>query len=334
MTNIASVFPSPDYPSGGYAIVRVSDPLGVSPNTKISIYDLFRERYLGMHDWQPDAHEFGPYETTPTSDGAAVEFCIGPEIVNQIAEFTNIRIDIGGHPTTLTWPDNVLQDPSAVPYGTIYKDDEPKDDGSAGLTTTVQIEDVIEKEETVTTDPPPPLPAPPPPAKRKPWWLLILLLLLIAAGLGAWWLTRDTDEPPVTPPEEPALACTLENALNGDAAPLDMLLQFADRSDAQECNPAVDAAFALRLTEQAATNGDATALAAIGDVYNPFYANPLLEDRLGVVLSDDAAIAFSYYLRARDAGGAAAADALAVICAGTETTTDFIVQQDRRELCE
>lgn len=349
MTNKANLRPAADYPGGGYAIVRIDDPLGVSTTAHISIFDLFRERYLGPHEWQPDAHDFGPYPTTPTPDGVAMEICIGPEIVNQIAEFTSILIEIGGHATTLTWPDNVLQDPRAQPYGTIYKEPDPTEN----LSDTVQrpVEDAAftdakdagqpEDDDAQTVDEREPSVTPPPaePQKRSFVPLLIgLLLVAILGGLGIWLFTKDqgatTEAEPEPEPVETAVACTIDNALNGGLAPLEMLAIFADRSDVGTCDPAIDANFALRLTEQAAVNGSADALAAIGDIYNPFYSHPLLTDRLAVTLSDDAAIAVDYYRRAIAAGGGPSEDALSAFCEGTSDSADIMLQQDRQELCE
>lgn len=349
MTNKASLRPAADYPGGGYAIVRIDDPLGVSTIAYINIFDLFRERYLGPHEWQPDAHDFGPYPTMPTTDGVAMEICIGPEIVNQIAEFTNIRIEIGGHATTLTWPDNVLQDPRAQPYGTIYKEPDP----SEILSDTVQrpVDDTTvtdgkdakhpEDDDAQTLDEREPVVTPPPAEQKKGSFVPLMIGLLFVAvlgGLGIWWFTKDqgaaTEPEPNPEPVETVVECTIGNALNGDLAPLEMLATFADRSDAGDCDPAIDANFALRLTEQAAVNGSADALAAIGDVYNPFYSHPLLTDRLAVTLSDDAAIAVDYYRRAIAAGGGPSEDALRAFCEGTSDSADIMLQQDRQELCE
>ena len=331
MTNIVTIHPAPDYPGGGYAVIRVSDPIGLSGTARIRVFDLFRERYLGEHDWQPDPFDFGPYQTV--SKGETVEFCIGPEIVNRVPEFTSVRIEVGGHPTTLTWPEDILQDPTRASNSTIYRE-EDHGDQLVNETVTPVAEPIVAPPALVQDPPVAPEPTPPPAEKKDPKslaWLWILLIVIAAAAIAVWWFVlRETPAPtPVV-----AIDCSLEGALADADGPLAALAGLADAADAGDCDAPIDASFALRLIEQAAVNGDATALATLGDIYNSYTTNPLVEERLSVALSEDPVIAFDYYRRAQDAGGADLDAQLAAICEGTEETGDMMIQMERRDLCQ
>ncbi|WP_342078210.1 hypothetical protein [Yoonia sp. SS1-5] len=372
MSNSVTLHPSPNHPSGGFAIVRVSNPLGLSQTARISVYHMFMERYLGEHDWQPDSHDFGPYEILQAEDPHAIEFCIGPEIVNRVEGFTSVKVEVGGHPTTLTWPENILQDESAVPYGTIYRPPEPTEPPQQDLVGQTQDAPVAPPPEPeVIAEPPAPEPEPeptpapptPPPPEPEPepepdtgkgsplpWIILGILLLLLIAGVVYWFMfvrdadgTDDTDTTPPTetetsdggpvlrPPEE--TNCSVSYAANFPQGPLAALVQLADLSDEGNCEPPIDDQFALRVIESAAAGGSAEALAALGDVYNGFVDDPIIEGRLGLALSDDAAIAFDYYRRAQAAGATDLSAQLGPLCDGTADTQDFLLIQDRQELC-
>lgn len=334
MTNSVTIHPAPDHPGGGYAVIRVSDPIGLSANARISVFDLFRERFLGEHDWQPDPFEFGPYYTK--AEGDTVEFSIGPEIVNRVSEFTSVRVEVGGHPTTLTWPENILQNPTAVSYSTIYSEE---DTGKILEKETVRPPAL---EPSHVEDPIDTLPfesAPQPSSKpdpKEPKRLIssyIFLIIAIIAGFVIWWFAlRDTSD--ITRDDVVAtIDCSLEGALASDTGPVAALGSLADASDAGDCDLVIDASFALRLIEQAAVNGDGIALATLGDIYSSYTINPLVEERLGVALSEDPVIAFDYYRRAQEAGSPNLEAQLAAICEGTDESGDMMIQVEREDLC-
>lgn len=340
MSSALSVLPDPARPGGGYA--RLVMPAGSVPTgtAAVSVFNMFRERYLGPAEWQPTEAFFGPYEVATLPDGSQA-VTIGPEIVNALEEFVTVKFRIGPFSSVVTWPETVPQLPGAAGIGQILTSGQVEEIECGGLRG--RVEKTPPKKDD--PQPPPPPPPPPPGPQTRRWWLLALLLALILAGVGAWfYLNREEPVPPVAPviPDEehgeeqtttPPPACSAEAALAAHPAPGEALRSLLDDSAAGRCTGTIDADFGLLMIRNAAQAGSADALMAFGDLYNEAVTDPVIEEELGIVLADDPSLALDYYARARDADAAGAADAIAAVCESIADATDLLVADARREFC-
>lgn len=330
--------PDPSRPLGGYA--RILLPIGTlsETTTTVSVYEMFRERFLGKDGWQATEAAFGPYEVKDT--GSHQEVLVGPEIVNHLAEFAPIRLAFGSVLSEATWPDSVAQAPNAPPIGHIFG-------GESGAQETGPKQAV--KEPDPTPEPPEPAPAPPKheppspipePPKPEPQpnppgpnsglepkagfpWLAVALVVsvLILAGAGAYYYfvlgpepgpVTETSDPPDPVEEEPETAAT-------DTCSEDVLMavegSFSEQlSSLRACGADASADTALVVLEAGVDAEDPEALLIFGHLYNPSVTDGEIEEVMGLSFSDLPEVAIDYYIRARDAGATDAEDALQAAC--------------------
>lgn len=348
MSRILRVEPDPNYPGGGHALLHFPPGALSGPTADLSVFDLFREKYLGQGDWQPLPALFGPYPVRPDAQGGS-SISVGPEIVNAIGEFVSIRIDAGNFSATTNWPDTVSPDPGAAAIGSIRSNADaaaPHDLRGIGPRHANEIAQVTEVV-------PEQLPQPdlPPPTRTRsgtPWAVAAAALLLaVGAAAGWWYLTQgdtpapdqpviaaDTSAPATEPPAQTVNACSLsavDAASEGLAARLSGLASLQQTGNC-EAQAATD--LALRLIERDAASGGADALLLFGQLYDPGATDALVEGQLGLTLSKDASIALDYYTRAASAGSAAAGPAKQALCATTADSSDPQVAATREELCQ
>ena len=330
--------PDPSRPLGGYA--RVLLPAGALARGEVSltIYEMFKERYLGQDGWQPTKAAFGPYpvETTPTGQ----RFVIGPEIVNHLSEFAPVRLGFGDAEVEVTWPDTVAVAPNAPPIGSVIGptpkpevlegpyggDDDARDDdtgeggfddagGSGGPEP--GTEDGLGADEpgpgsggaggTTTGG-----------LSRGVLLLVGGLVLALAAGGYYYWSTLapvpvvDPEPEPdgelVVEPEpapDPCAAETLRGSEEGFSTRLETL-----RGCAGSASPET----ALDILEAGVAEGDAEALLLFGHIYNPGVTDEDIEGAVGLSFGDNLAVAIDYYSRAGDAGSESAVEALSQAC--------------------
>ncbi len=345
-----SVKPDPAHPRGGYAELSMPEGDLSGDTTQVAVFDNYSERFLGEAGWQPTKVMFGPYDVL--RDGGAARLVIGPEIVNQIEEYANVKLLVGATESDISWPDEVVPAPGAAKIGGIMgaslKEDAPKsglqakmpdpepkpepdpspipqggEDGSedaSNLTGTTQVGDNQEKE----------------PAKSKLGLIMGLVVLMLAAGGLTWWLLNQEETPTPEPVAEPVVApepiaessnpCAIDqlSALSGFAAQAEALRGCAGQASADA---------ALGLVERAAAGGDAGALALFGTVYDGAATDPVIEEEIGLTFGDEPATAAEYYARAVAAGSTEAADSLAALCMRMAEMTDTLVQGAVTDYC-
>jgi hypothetical protein len=367
MTEV-EIEPDPSRPLGGYA--RVVLPAGSlsEAEVSVSVYELFKERFLGIDGWQPTEAAFGPYPVESTS--TQQHFVIGPEIVNHLSEFVPVRFAFGGFTSEVTWPDTVATAPNAPPLGQVIGE---KPAAAAGG----PLEPVADTERQdaapASSQPPEGQPAQSPeirptrpePASVKPtlppgrgedgktgvsWVALLLGAVLIAAlAIGAYfyWISLEpaplveiapvTEEEPEPDPVEETVTETEEPVAEPEIDPCAAeTLRGSDEGFAMRleslrgCAGAASAETALSILEAGVDAGDAEALLLFGHLYNPNVTDSDIEGAMGLSFSDNFEVAIDYYSRARDAGLDAAADALTQACEGLRTIDPSAAE----DLCE
>ncbi|MEM1351868.1 MAG: hypothetical protein AAGF27_05965 [Pseudomonadota bacterium] len=319
-----TVKPDPSHPHGGYAELSVPEKSVPGDTTEVAVYDNYSERYLGAAGWQPTKVLFGPYKVQ--RDGGMARLVIGPEIVNQIEEYANVRLNVGSAQADIAWPDDVVPAPGAARIGGIL---------SATMTPAPPAKPVSQ-----AAEPEPPAAAPKAPvapekletpelvtASRSHRGALSLGLLLLIAAIGAalWYFTQEQAVTASDAPEEddPCASATLQ-----------VLSSFNDQVDAlRTCGDAATADTALRLVEQGAEAGDPAALLLFGTVYDAMVTAPVIEDEIGFTFADTPATAADYYARAKAAGSEAAKTQLEALCARMADMTDTLSVGARADHC-
>lgn len=329
--------PDRSRPLGGYAKVIV--PANAIKGTEVSltVYEMFKERFLGQDGWQPTEVAFGPYtvNNTPTHQ----EFIIGPEIVNHLSEFVPVRLGFGSFDAEVTWPDSVAIAPNAPPIGHAIG----SDPGTAGPSTPVEEAETPPPEPAPAPPEPEPEPIPSPPEPEpmpqtgdaetsgaSRMGLFIGLLVLIAVAVGAYfvWSNSQTEpepepepivEPVPEPDPEPVPEPEPEPVVEVDPCGAETLLaaedDFSTRLESlRGCAGSVDADTALNILEAGVSAGDADALMLFGHLYNPAITDDEVEGAIGLSFSDNFEVAIDYYMRARDAGSEAATDSINQAC--------------------
>lgn len=143
--------------------------------------------------------------------------------------------------------------------------------------------------------------------------------------------TTDVADGPETPD---ARDCSIEAALALEGDMLLILSDFTDAADAGDCDTQITPEFALRAVEEAAGRGDASAMLALGALYDESVAQPLLETRLGLSLTDDPSLALGWYGRAAEAGSPDAEIAVEAVCEATEGTDNMALDFVREDYCQ
>ncbi len=111
-----AILPDPEHPRGGFALLSLLDGTAAETAT-VAIQNTFSGQFLGENGWQPTRAMFGPYPVRGSGDDARI--LIGPEIVNQLEEYTALRITVGEETAETSWPDDVVPAPGAASIGGI-----------------------------------------------------------------------------------------------------------------------------------------------------------------------------------------------------------------------
>jgi hypothetical protein len=341
---VLKVSPHPKHPTGGYALFELPSDSVAGDEVLISVFDTYSERHLGETDWQATSVDFGPYAVERSGD--MVKIKVGPEIVNQIEEYSALRISLNGKKWNVDWPDDVIQLPGAARIGPIYspgeksaalgpdnlvgpKTEKPDDtptvnDGAKGQDATTGTVAVAEE----TTG-----------GKGKAMWLgLVLLVAAIAAA--AWYYLTQIDAP--APPAEPTLDTPAPAAapeIATDPCSAESIAALGDQafsgvqSQLAICGTAVSADAALKLIENAADRNDPAALEAFAEFYDADEATNPIETVIGLHFDDSPAIAAEYYARAKVAGSETATAKLDRLCQRMSGSADTLAKNAVREFC-
>lgn len=350
------VKPDPKRSSGGYAILQGRLTGG---EVWVVVFNVFSERYLGQHGWQSAKVEFGPY-AVDESDGVP-RIVIGPEIVNHLEEYADLRFQIGALTAEVNWPDTISQRPGAAMIGTIRSMEAktvPSDLSRRVVSMPEDVEPLAPRDPVVIeaasvefagAEGTPTLQADqlvaPQVRQRGRPWLGLLLLILAGLAAAAWFLWL---QPPSVSEEQQAAAP--QNAVEQPDTPIepvaepDTCSETALRSTArrsfselvaafQDCGDAVSPNTALSLIESAAEQSDPAALSLFGALYDGDVTVDTIEDTVGLTFTDSPAQAADYYARAVDSGNADAVERLASVCARLVPLTDTISQNAYQEYC-
>jgi len=335
----------PGHPHGGYAELSLPADKVPGDTVELAVFDKYSERYLGGDGWQATREAFGPYEVR--RDGATARMVIGPEIVNQIEEYANVRLELGDVTQDVGWPDDIVPAPGAARIGGILSARTRQAGGDAGLD--VRLDPPADSE--TPAEPEAPEAAPDPdedmpsphdqvnsdesagedaPRRRGGVWLWVAALVLVAAG-GFWWYLQEGPRAPapvVAAPTEDdageqtgqvAETCTLDTIAERDG--------FAAQLDAlRDCGADASAETALTLLERAANTEDPGALLLFGEIYDSQAGDPMIEDTIGLSLPGNPATAAAYYSRAVEAGSDTARERLAALCARLETMSGTLAR--------
>ncbi|MFT6073782.1 MAG: hypothetical protein ACJAZ1_000692 [Yoonia sp.] len=306
------------------------------------VYVTVLDEYLGKYltengHWHAQETWFGPYEI-----GADKSIVIGPEIVNHIEEYKVVNITAGGLVDVMSWPDTIAISPGAKAIGVAHADPASiirhPDNALKG-----SVE--IPSEPTPAPDPkrdPDPTITPEP--SSNSWKSIVAMLALAGIVATAVYFYLDGETPPIIPKPEPVIILEPEPELTllpvpvaDPCAPHQLRAETNDFAALREiitsCGGAVDAGLALNLLDQAERTGDGRAVMDFGHLYNPDHSDPLLEDQLGVELSEDRATALAYYKRALESGVSEAQTHLDDLCETLKDSTSLIEQNAHRDNC-
>ncbi|MFK7744484.1 MAG: hypothetical protein AB8B47_05490 [Roseobacter sp.] len=334
-----SIRPDPAHPRGGYAQLSLPEDQIAGDQTQVSVFDNYSERYLGDAGWQPTKVLFGPY--TVDRSGGQAQLVIGPEIVNQIEEYANVKLIVGDSTQDISWPDEIVPAPGAAKIGGIMGASVQQAVVSGALKAKMpQPEPEAPTEPEVITDPAP-LPfeeddadVDPPKSGKTGMLVGLLVMVLLAAGVAYWFLNMDTTIPPepVAAPIEPVAPVVQADPCSMDV--LGGLDGFAAQADAlRGCGASASADAALGLLERAATAGDSDALLLFGTIYDGQVSDSVIEDQIGLTFGDKPATAAEYYARAFAAGSQDAADRLAELCVRMGDMNDTLAQGAVADYC-
>lgn len=333
--------PDPAHPQGGHAVLVLASDAVTGDSVPVSVRDNYSGRFLGENGFQATKVAFGPYPVQRS--GAQAEIVIGPEIVNQIEEYTAVHVTVGDTGADVSWPDSVVPAPGAPALGGIYRAPEAED---APLSGTRAAQPQPSKPETAPDTPPPPPPptdtqaeiADPAPKSRLPLILGGLAVLLIAAA-AAYFLLKPEEPAPVPDPEPVVTAPTVPEPAPADpceTATLDALAAEGFSGLAarlRDCTATVSADDALLYMERAAAQGDPAALLLFGQLYDDQQTDQALETQMGLTFGDAPDRAADYYSRAVEAGSQEAETFLDEVCARLADRSDTLSQGAFADFC-
>lgn len=312
-----TVRPDPARPMGGFALLCLPANDLDGESAEVAVFDNYSERYLGDAGWQATKVVFGPYAVQ--RDGGEARIVIGPEIVNQIEAYANVKLLVGSVSQDVAWPDEVFPAPGAARIGEIRATAQTEQGQSTLSARKPDPEPVPEPEITA----PPTILEPTAKGSKRRGGVLVLLLFLFLAAAGSYWyvLQRNTPHEPVA---QDNCALPALSALDGFSSQLDALRDCGERATADA---------ALRLTEEAAAAGNPQALLLFGTVYDAGSHAPVLEDTIGFTFDDAPATAAEYYARAVEAGATEAAERLSVLCARMADMDDTLALGAYADYC-
>lgn len=336
--------PDPDNAQGGFAVLHLHDPIDAASET-VTIKNAFSGQFLGPDGWQPTTFAFGPYPVV--SDAGGSRLIVGPEIVNQIEEYTTLDITVGPVQAQTSWPDDVVASPEAAALGglaTVKAETEadqapvlkapqtPSEPNTSDEPDTGSPEDDADQD---TLSDPTPGTGGEDTSNKTPLMIGLGVLLLAAIAAAVWFFAlRETDpEPaPAPPPPAPAAepsACSLEALQTAAAVSFDTVME-----DISTCGSAVSADDAFTILDSAVRQDTAAALLLFGKMYDGSQTDDLIETRIGLTFTGDDTLAAEYYARAASAGAEAAAPLLSETCARLSQSTETLAQTARESYCE
>ena len=328
-----TISPDPAHPRGGHALVSLDADAVAGETTEVAVFDKYSERYLGDAGWQAARALFGPYQVRRDENQAYV--VIGPEIVNQIEEYANLRLEVGAASGDISWPDTVVPAPGAARIGGIMParadETQPEPALSARIAPEAAASPALELQTESEEEPEPDQE---PPAEEKAGsggarLAALLVMLVLAAAAAYWFITSDTPqktaaEPVETVSDDPCSAVALR-AIDGFAGQLDAL---------RGCGARASADAALGMVERAAASGNAQALTIFGTIYDGAVTDADIEQTIGLTFGDVPATAAEYYARAVSAGATTAAEPLAALCARMSDMTDTLSRAAVTDYCD
>ncbi|MCU0908416.1 MAG: hypothetical protein MUF73_13475 [Rhodobacteraceae bacterium] len=328
-----AIRPDPARPRGGFAVLAVPGAAVAGDRVTVALQSTYTDKYLGEDGFQTEPAAFGPYPVV--RDGAEARVTVGPEIVNQLEEYAQLRITLGGVTATATWPDSVVPAPGAARLGGLVA---PGDRAAVAAAPAPVVAPVPDPgPDPVGADDPTPTEAAP--ALRRGLLLAAGLAVLVLAAAGALYLAGVFDPPPEVAVAPPAIerAITVAPAADPCAADAVAALRgqpFADVAPRlRDCGAAVAPEAALLLLEDAVAAGEAGALVVFGRLYDAAAVDGDFETVIGLTFADAPAIAADYYARASAAGAAEAAALLAAACVRLAALTDTPSQAARDAHC-
>lgn len=359
------VRPDPAHPRGGYAVLEFDVSEVAEDSVSITVFDLYKELYLGQAGWQPEQQRFGPYPVQKS--GARGQVVIGPEIVDKIEEFSTVRLALGKFSADVGWPDDIVQSPKAATSDSAIKvssaqtpaevsapikmktvqdtaDEEQNAEEPEAEEESLQTEETDAQNEGVSfhteagADYEDEDYAEEEQRSKLPVILGALIVAAVVAAAAFFFLSADEPvaEPgPVPPPVEtpPPVAAAPDPCSDSELAAA-ASRSFSDLGTAlRGCGGAVSPDVALGLLEAAVADGDADALAFFGTLYDVSQTDTVIEEEIGLTLGDDPARAAEYYARARDAGSSEAPDLLAGACRVLLLRTDTLSISAREDYC-
>lgn len=325
-----AIRPDPARPRGGFAVLAV--PAGQLSGDRVTVMlrSTYTDKYLGGDGFQTEPAAFGPYPVV--RDGAEARVTVGPEIVNQLEEYAQLRITLGSVTATTTWPDSVVPAPGAARLGGLVAPGERTATGPAlvGAVPAEAVVDVapesVDPADAVASG----VEAAPDGARapRRGLWLAAGLAVLgLAAGL-ALYLAGVFDRPAQVAAPAPTPAPVVERAAAPDPCAADAVAALRGRAFAEiaprlrDCGAAVAPEAALLLLEDAAAAGQADALLLFGKLYDADVMDAAFEGAIGLTFADAPALAVDYYARARAAGATEAEALLRAACDRLGPLTD------------
>lgn len=332
-----TISPDPAHPRGGYALVSLDASDVPDEKTEVSVFDKYSERYLGDAGWQSARVLFGPYEVQ--RDGERAHIVIGPEIVNQIEEYANVRFEVGTAAGDVSWPDAVVPAPGAARIGGIMparaNEVPPEPALSARIPPESAPSPALELQSESAGDPEESQTIETEETTRSGGARIaaILVLLVLIAVVAYWLVTSGEDEQATAPSPEPEpVAAASDDPCSASA--LRGIDGFAGQLEAlRGCGGKASADAALGIVERAAASGDGQALALFGTIYDGAVTDEDVEDTIGLTFGDVPATAAEYYARAVSAGADVAAEPLAALCARMSGMTDTLSRAAVTDYC-
>lgn len=333
------IVPDPARAHGGYA--RLILPAAALPDAEVtvSVLNAYNKKFLGADGFQAEPAAFGPYRVE--RDGGDALVTIGPEIVNQIEEYSSLRITVGGHSESVSWPDSVAPAFGAAKIGGVTVPGGAPATAASNLVGRMpepqQPEHAARFEPVAETAPqqgadPGAGAAVPPPASRRPLYA-VAALAVVGLGLGALYGLGMFDAEPIAPPPPPLPIASG----SCDAAALGGLRgqPFPEvERRLRDCGADADPDAALALLEDGAAASDPTALLIFGKMYDEAVREAEFETAMGLSFADTPASAAEYYAKAGDAGSVEAAGLLIGACARLGEADDTRSRSAHQDYCE
>ena len=299
-------------PTGTAGQARLSPgtgSVGFTDPCFITVQDTYSERFLvGPGHWHPERHWFGPYSV---EDNGSI--LLSTEIVNEIEEYTAIRISIGAQTATVEWPDTIVPSPGGKVAATVHtqnpitarparvKPESEPEPEQAHADATTAVDAALAKQDDVGSSGGKSL-------EEIPWlkWFLILLIVSALALVALWHFRyrQPAPEPPVA-----EISCDFDGLTGTQQSMADL------RAALTGCGAQADLDGAFVALEDRERASDPEALLVFGHLYNADHTDALFEDTLGIALPNDPADALRYYARAADAGHPEASQFVETMCA-------------------